>query len=125
MDVVDQIFGPVLDAKERERTAPQGAEAVLSPAPSAPLDSALPDGETPVAVPMSELARLVLSAWDTNVNERDNSGVSERLQYAFDVHTCHFTAESIKAMAEHGIHEFTAKKLYAPITFSKVKGQGK
>lgn len=119
MDLVDQIFGPALDRTERERTAPQGADAVTSPSPAIQTGSSLSEDKPLVTAPMSQMASLVLSAWDTNVSERDSSGVTERLQYAFDVHTCHFTQESIRAMAEHGIKDFVAKKLCAPITFSK------
>lgn len=119
MDLVDQIFGPPLEQGERERTAPQGIDAVVSPHPVEPLDSSAPNGVQAIPAPMSKLVELVLSAFDTNEKERDSSGVTERLQYAFDAHTCHFTAESIRVMMEHGISETTAKKLKAPVIFSK------
>lgn len=121
MDVVDQIFGVALEAAKRNETAPQTAEAVVnppSPAVPAAASDALSDPEV-VTVPMTRLAQRVWEEWDRNVSHRETSGVSARLQYDFDVHTQHFTASSIRAMFDQGIPEATAKKLYAPITFSK------
>lgn len=120
MDAIEEIFGAALSAAER------GAEAVAPPVPgaSSPAENVLgadggTDGEEALPPPMERLAELGLEAWDRNVSERDSSGVSARLQYAFDTHTCHFTEQSILAMRSQGISEATAKKLKAPVTFAK------
>ena len=116
---MDQIFGVALEAAKRNETAPQTSDAVASPAvaPEMPASDALNDPKI-VTEPMTRLAQRVFEAWDKNVSHRDD-GVSARLQYDFDVHTQHFSAASIRAMFDQGIPEATAKKLYAPITFSK------
>ena len=119
MDMVEQIFGAALDASEREKTAPQGAEAVLSPSPVP--DDALSAGEEPQTEPMSRMAELVMAAFRRNVAYRQSSGVTDRLQYALDANTGHFTEAQVKALSAV-VPETVARRLFTSLTFTKTRG---
>lgn len=127
MDVtVEQIFGAALDPSAREATAPQGADAVSSPAPAPQIVAeAAPSAESaepvPQTEPMSRMAELVKSAFRRNVSFRDSSGVSMRLQYALDVNACRFSDEQIDALVRIGIPRATAEKMCTPLTFTKTR----
>lgn len=127
MDVVDQIFGAALDAKVRERTAPQGAEAIVSPSPSAIESTTASDsaaeasGEVPQTEPMCRLAQLVTDAMRRNVSFRARSGVTERLQYALDANTNHFSDEQIAALSTV-LPPNIARRMFTSLTFTKTRG---
>ena len=122
MDVVEQIFGAALNASVREKTAPQGVEAVVSPAPAStvtPTEASAQDA--PQTEPMSRLAELVMAAMMRNYRFRASSGVTERLQYALDANTGHFTDEQLKALSSV-IPLQIARKLFTSLTFTKTRG---
>ena len=121
MGITDQIFGAPLDAAERERTAPQGADAVVSPMPVAPSDSQ--DEEAVPTVPMSRLAKFVMDAFRTNSDYRRNSGVDARLNYALMANRCRFTNEQLDALVtKMGIPRTIAEHLKTAVTFVKTRG---
>lgn len=128
MDVsVEQIFGAALKPSVREATAPQGAEAVTSPAPAPQIvaeaapaaDSA--DSQEPQTVPMCRLAERINTEMRRNVRFRASSGVTERLQYALDANTSRFTDTQLDALSKVVPPEI-AKKLFTSLTFTKTRG---
>lgn len=128
MDVsVEQIFGAALKPSVREATAPQGAEAVVSPAPARQIvaeavpaaDSA--DSQEPQTVPMCRLAERVNAEMRRNVRFRASSGVTERLQYALDANTGRFTEAQLAALSTV-VPPAIAKKLFTSLTFTKTRG---
>ena len=130
MDVsVEQIFGAALNPSVRDATAPQGVEAVVSPAPASQIvaeatsaDDSPDSPETaPQTEPMCRMADMVNAAFRRNVAFRDSSGVSMRLQYALDVNTCTFSDEQIAALASVGIPRKIAEKMCTPLTYTKTR----
>ena len=130
MDVkVEQIFGAALDSSTREKTAPQGVEAIVSPSspippeqPSADSGGATKEPGSAQTVSMSRLARVITDAMRRNVAFRDSSGVTEKLQYALDVNTNHFNAQQLAALQSVGIPATVAKKMCTSLTFTKRRG---
>ena len=126
MDLVNTIFGEALREAVREKTAPQGVDAVVSPSVPVPAVSAGEDAsavapaEVKQTEPMCRMADLVTSAMRRNVSFRDNSGVSARLQYALDANTCRFTDEQIAALSTV-VPPSVARKMFTPLTFTKTR----
>lgn len=126
MDALEQIFGAALAADVRNMTAPQGAEAIASPSPvqtAQEIRAGSGEDGAPVeqAEPMSRLATIITSAMRRNVSFRASSGVTERLQYALDSNTNHFTEEQIVALSTI-IPRKTAEKLFTSLTATKTRG---
>lgn len=121
MGITDQIFGAPLDAATLKETAPQGAEAVVSP-----VSSAIPD-ESPAEVkptePMTRLASFVMEAFRTNSDYRRSSGVDARLDYALMANRCRFTEAQLDALVNKmGIPMTIAEHLKSTVTFVKTRG---
>lgn len=124
MDVgVGQIFGEALSATVREMTAPQEigeAGVVASLPPASEGGEQKPAEEVKQTVPMTRLASLVMEAMRRNVSYRNNSGVTDRLQYALDANTNRFTDEQIRALSSV-VPESIAKKMFTSLTFTKTR----
>lgn len=118
MGITDQIFGAPLDAATLKETAPQGAEAVASPSPAPTADGV----ETPATEPMLRLARFVMDAYRTNRDYRRNSGVDDRLEYAFMANRMRFNGKQVDALVRLGIPRSLAANLCTAITFTKTRG---
>lgn len=119
MDVVDRIFGAALDSSTREETAPQGAAAITSPTPveAAPKEQA----KAEQTEPMCRMASLVMSAMRRNVEFRDSSGVSDKLQYALDANTNKFTKAQLAALSTV-VPPTIAERMFTSLTFTKTRG---
>lgn len=125
MDAVERIFGAALAASVRGMTAPQGADAVVSPSPVQDAQEIRAEqGGEPAAEqtePMCRLAQMVVDAMRRNVDFRRESGVTERLQYALDANTNRFTEEQVAALSQV-VPPTVARKLFTSLTASKTRG---
>lgn len=125
MDALEKIFGAALAANVRNMTAPQGAEAIASPSPVPDAQEMRSESGQEPAVeqpePMCRLARMVVDAMRRNVTFRRTSCVTERLQYALDANTNHFTDEQLAALSQV-VPQTIAKKLFTSLTASKTRG---
>lgn len=120
MGELEQIFGAALGKEERERTVPQGTDAIESPSPVP--DAAAGEGDVPTTEPMTRLAQFIMCAFRTNADHRRESGIDDRLLYALNANKATFTEKQLDALVSVGIPLPIAEKLHTPITSVKTRG---